>query len=187
MKVIARVGDRTLTLEVAPADQGLMVRIEGREEGALVLGRGPFRTITLDGRAAETCAWMRGGSGGAGSGRAAGPASGGMAEEWDVALDGRLYEVRLADPLRAADAPVAALTGPLEVRAVMPGKVVAILAAEGTAVEAGQGLLVIEAMKMENEIGAPRSGRVAAIRAKPGEAVEAGAVLVVLDPPEAAS
>jgi acetyl/propionyl-CoA carboxylase alpha subunit len=182
MKVIARVGERTLSLEVAPADGGLEVRIDGREESALVLGSGPFRTITLDGRAAETCAWRRGGPAGAAAAGAAG-----LTDAWDVALDGRLYEVRLADPLRASDAPPAAATGPLEVRAVMPGKVVAILAVEGTAVAAGQGLLVVEAMKMENEIAAPRAGRVAAVCVRPGEAVDAGAPLVVLDPPESAS
>jgi biotin carboxyl carrier protein len=183
MKVIARVGDRTLTLEVAPADEGLEVRIEGRESSARVLGRGPFRTVTLDGRAAETCAWRRAGAAGA-TGAAAEAA---MTGAWDVALDGRLYEVCLADPLRACDGPAVAATGPIEVRAVMPGKVVAILAPEGTLVEAGQGLLVVEAMKMENEIAAPRAGRVAALKVRPGEAVEQGAVLVVLEPPEAAS
>jgi len=182
MKVIARVGERTLTLEVAPADGGLEVRIDGREESALVLGRGPFRTITLDGLAAETCAWRQAVPAGAAAAGAAG-----VTEAWDVALDGRLYEVRLADPLRAGDAPAAAATGPIEVRAVMPGKVVAILAAEGTVVEAGQGLLVVEAMKMENEIAAPRAGRVATVRVRPGEAVDAGAPLVVLDPPGSAS
>ena len=63
----------------------------------------------------------------------------------------------------------------------MPGKVVALLAAEGDAVEAGQGLLVVEAMKMENEITAPRAGRVTAIKVKQGEPVESGAPLLILE------
>jgi len=68
-----------------------------------------------------------------------------------------------------------------ELRAVMPGKVVAVLVEVGTAVEVGQGVLVIEAMKMENEIAAPRSGTVQEIKVQPGQAVEAGELLAVID------
>jgi biotin carboxyl carrier protein len=73
------------------------------------------------------------------------------------------------------------VAGSPDVRAAMPGKVVAVLVEVGATVERGQGLLVIEAMKMENEIAAPRAGRVASIRVKPGQAVEAGEVLAVIE------
>jgi biotin carboxyl carrier protein len=63
----------------------------------------------------------------------------------------------------------------------MPGKVVRVLVREGDEVEEGQGLVVVEAMKMENEIPAPRAGRVSAVKARPGLAVEAGATLVVVE------
>ncbi len=63
----------------------------------------------------------------------------------------------------------------------MPGKVVAVLVEAGARVERGQGLLVIEAMKMENEIAAPRAGTVADVRVKPGQAVEAGELLARID------
>jgi biotin carboxyl carrier protein len=59
----------------------------------------------------------------------------------------------------------------------MPGKVVRVLVSEGDAVEAGQGLLVVEAMKMQNEIRSPKSGKVEKLLAKEGLAVNAGDVL----------
>ena len=59
----------------------------------------------------------------------------------------------------------------------MPGKVVRILAPPGTAVEAGQGLLVIEAMKMQNEMKSPKKGTIKKLTVKEGAPVEAGQVL----------
>ena len=62
----------------------------------------------------------------------------------------------------------------------MPGRVVRVLSAVGNDVAAGQGLAVIEAMKMENEIRAPRAGRVQEVAVREGQAVEAGALLLVV-------
>ena len=103
-------------------------------------------------------------------------------DEYAVETGGRIHRLRLLDEraLRRR-AGHGGLTGSPEVRAAMPGKVVAVLAEEGATVERGQGLLVIEAMKMENEIAAPRAGKVASIRVKPGQAVEAGEVLAVIE------
>ena len=174
MKVIARIGEREIVLDVSRTEVGHAVAIAGRDGMALAHGTGPFRTILLDGRAAEASAW-----------RTSRPGLAGLPQTWDVSVGGRIYAVRLADPLHpggGADA-AAAGGGPAEIRAVMPGKVVAVLAPEGREVQAGQGLVVVEAMKMENEITAPRAGRVASVRVQPGEAVEAGAILVVLGPP----
>jgi biotin carboxyl carrier protein len=56
-----------------------------------------------------------------------------------------------------------------------------VLVEEGTRIEAGQGVVVVEAMKMENEIAATRSGRIAAIRVKPGQSVESGAELALIE------
>ena len=74
----------------------------------------------------------------------------------------------------------AAHAGPLEVRAIIPGRVVAVSVAEGDTVEAGQQLLVIDAMKMQNELRSPRAGVVERIAAGVGQAVELGALLLVL-------
>jgi biotin carboxyl carrier protein len=62
----------------------------------------------------------------------------------------------------------------------MPGKIVSVLAAQGQKVEAGQGLLVIEAMKMQNEIRSPKSGTVERLLAKEGQTVGAGEILAVI-------
>jgi biotin carboxyl carrier protein len=67
--------------------------------------------------------------------------------------------------------------GRQEILAPMPGKVIRVLAAVGDAVEAGQGLLVVEAMKMQNEIRSPKSGRVERLLVKEGQNVNAGEVL----------
>jgi biotin carboxyl carrier protein len=70
--------------------------------------------------------------------------------------------------------------GAQEVLAPMPGKVIRILSTEGSSIAPGQGLLVIEAMKMQNEIRAPRAGHVEKIYVREGEGVEAGSPLLRL-------
>ena len=71
--------------------------------------------------------------------------------------------------------------GPARIVAPMPGKVVRILAAVGQQVEAGQGVIVVEAMKMENELRAPRDGVVKEVPVPEGHSVEAGALLAVVE------
>jgi biotin carboxyl carrier protein len=62
----------------------------------------------------------------------------------------------------------------------MPGRVVRVLVVPGDEVQAGQGLVVVEAMKMENELKAPRSGRVLELPVRDGDTVEAGALLALV-------
>lgn len=83
--------------------------------------------------------------------------------------------VELADASRGGREELRKRSGPESIDSVMPGKVVRVLVEPGTEVQAGQGLVVIEAMKMENEIGAPRAGRVKSVDVKPGQNVETGA------------
>jgi len=71
--------------------------------------------------------------------------------------------------------------GTVELRAPMPGKVVKVLASEGAEVQANQGILVMEAMKMQNEIKSPKQGVVKRIGVKEGAAVNAGDVLAVVE------
>lgn len=71
--------------------------------------------------------------------------------------------------------------GRQQITAPMPGKVVRMLAKAGDSVEAGQGLLVVEAMKMQNEIRSPKSGKVEKIFVREGQAVNAGEILVWVD------
>ena len=76
--------------------------------------------------------------------------------------------------------------GRTEVRTPMPGKVVRLVREEGDQVAAGDGVLVFEAMKMQNEIRAPESGVIANMRAAPGAPMEGGELLFVVEPVESA-
>jgi biotin carboxyl carrier protein len=71
--------------------------------------------------------------------------------------------------------------GPRQVTAPMPGKIVKVLVKTGDTVAARQGVVVVEAMKMENELRAPRAGIVAQVNVTEGASVEAGAILIVID------
>ncbi|HEY4049387.1 MAG TPA: biotin/lipoyl-containing protein [Acidobacteriaceae bacterium] len=104
-------------------------------------------------------------------------------EEPAIYIDGRRYSFQVEDPrsLKARLIHAAGGSGPRPVKAPMPGRVVRILAEEGAEVEARQGILVIEAMKMQNELKAPRAGRVAKLRAVVGATVNAGEVLAVIE------
>ena len=116
--------------------------------------------------------------------------SGGRSYEVSVEPRGDAYHVRhgaaeqvvaLTDPSRRARELGAGAEGPANVVTLMPGKVVRVLVRDGDQVEAGQGVLVVEAMKMENELKAPRTGRVRALSVESGQSVEAGAVLAVIE------
>jgi biotin carboxyl carrier protein len=89
--------------------------------------------------------------------------------------------VELADASRGGREELHKRSGPESIDSVMPGKVVRVLVSVGDEVTAGQGLVVVEAMKMENEIAAPRAGRVKSIDVAPGQNVETGALLIVLE------
>jgi biotin carboxyl carrier protein len=71
--------------------------------------------------------------------------------------------------------------GRQQILAPMPGKVIRILVKVGDAVEAGQGLIVVEAMKMQNEVRSPKKGKVERLQAKEGQAVNAGDILAWVD------
>lgn len=99
-----------------------------------------------------------------------------------LAVGGRRFTVDVEDPRRSRSRAAAAFgEGRRKVTAPMPGKVVRVLVAEGEKVEAGQGIAVVEAMKMQNEMKAPKAGRVAALTAREGAAVTAGEVLAIVE------
>jgi biotin carboxyl carrier protein len=97
-------------------------------------------------------------------------------------INGRVVSAEVFDPrsLRARGKSSDA-RGPQNIAAAMPGKVIRVLVSAGDVVEAGQGLVVVEAMKMQNEMKSPKAGRVVAIKTEPHAAVAAGDVLVVVE------
>ncbi len=105
----------------------------------------------------------------------------------EVVIDGWRFELEVEDAARAdlraratSARDAAAHDGPVEVRAIIPGRVVSVAVNPGDAVTAGDRLLAVEAMKMENEVRAPRDGIVDRVAVGPGETVELGDVLVVI-------
>ena len=104
-------------------------------------------------------------------------------DRYRVDVDGRTVELTLVDALRHGGVSLEAdaVEGPQEIRAMMPGKIVTVLVATGDSVEKDQGILVVEAMKMENEVKAAGGGVVKEILVQPGQAVEAGEILARLE------
>jgi pyruvate carboxylase subunit B len=105
--------------------------------------------------------------------------------EYTVRLNGYRYAVDALDErartIRRLSAASATAAGPARLVAPMPGLIVRVNVRRGDEVRAGQGLVVMEAMKMENELRAPADGRVKDVRVAPGTAVEKGAVLIDME------
>ena len=165
MKYIVDVNGERITVEL----DGTHAMVDGeRIEVALTPVEGtPVRLVRL-GEQVHRVVARRGASRGA----------------WTLDVDGARVEAEALDErlraIRDLTAATAAASGPAPLIAPMPGLVVRINVAVGDTVGAGQGLVVIEAMKMENELRATAAGVVTAILATPGQAVDKGAVLVEL-------
>jgi acetyl/propionyl-CoA carboxylase alpha subunit len=99
-----------------------------------------------------------------------------------VGLGGRTVTVAVDGRRRRSGADRAAMAdGEHSIVAPMPGRVVRVLVAQGDDVAAREGVIVVEAMKMENELRSPKAGRVKSVAVTPGTLVEAGRVLVVIE------
>jgi biotin carboxyl carrier protein len=164
LKYAATVGGRVLAVEVRADGAGYAVTLDGRSVEVSVRDTSPgFASLVVDGRAHEAGVVAR---------------EGGYA----VLLQGRLLDVGLCEAGTAGAAARATKAGGLaRVTAPMPGRLVKVLVERGQEVAEGQGLVVMEAMKMENELRAPRAGRVKELPALDRQAVESGALLVVLE------
>ena len=111
-------------------------------------------------------------------------------KNYTITVNGTVYDVTVeegtgsAAPAAASApkaAPKAAGAGAVKVNAPMPGKILSVKASVGQAVKKGDVILILEAMKMENEVVAPEDGTVASIDVAAGDSVEAGAVLATLN------
>ncbi len=109
----------------------------------------------------------------------------GEGSDWVVTLHGRRIPVTVRSwrerVLAEAERAAAAHGGPIEIRAMLPGLVVAVSVRVGAQVSAGEPLLTIEAMKMQNEVHAPRDGTVATLSVGAGDTVATGALLIALE------
>jgi len=108
------------------------------------------------------------------------------AHGFDVLVGGRIFHLESVDErtrlLAGSAMPVT--SGPQTVLAEMPGKIAKVSVEVGVEVSEGQGIVVVEAMKMENEIPSPIAGIVVEIAVSPGDTVEAGTTLFVVEPLE---
>lgn len=164
MKLEMRIGDRARHIEIERHAGLFQFRIDGRAVAAdVVQVQLEVYSILIDGEAFEA----RIECGGAGL---------------RVQIDGREFPIAIADPRqwRRDRNQIAAAEGHQQVVSSMPGKVVRVMVRAGEAVEAGQGLLVVEAMKMQNEIKSPKVGKIERIAVQEGQTINAGEVLAVI-------
>ncbi len=103
--------------------------------------------------------------------------------ETHVIIGSERFAAEVRDPrsLRSRRAAAGAIAGPAKIVAPMPGKIVRVIASEGDEVEVGDGLLVVEAMKMQNEIKATKKGKITTLAVKEGFAVSAGELLAIVE------
>lgn len=100
-----------------------------------------------------------------------------------VVLSGQNHDVKIIDPkrLRSTQSAGAHQAGAAEIISPMPGKIVRMLVKTGEQVAAGAGIVVVEAMKMQNEMKAPKAGVVVSVRTEEGATVNAGDVLAIIE------
>ena len=98
-----------------------------------------------------------------------------------VSLRGQVYDARIVDRKHRRTAAEHQLEGQVRLMAPMPGKVVRLLLRQGDKVGAGQGVVVVEAMKMQNEVRSPKAGRVIELRVSQGDTVNANQLLAVVE------
>ncbi len=163
MKLLGYVGEDERRIEVRPVPQGYVVSIDGE---ARVVDTAPLEhsaySLVVDAKSYDVTVHDLG------------------RDTYVVRHGGFARRIRLVNPLTITASAHAASAGPMTVRAIMAGRVVKLLVGEGDEVREGQPLIVLEAMKMENDIPSPKSGRVTAIHVAAGRTVENDEPLLVV-------
>ena len=158
------IADRTYLVELGP--DGVRIDGEPAEVELMRLGGTTVHGLTVDGASHRVIAR---------------PAGAGL---WELTLDGSPLRAEVIDErtraIREMTGETGASAGPHQLTAPMPGLVVKVEVAAGDRVEPGQGLIIVEAMKMENELLAESAGRVEKVLVEAGQTVEKGDLLVEL-------
>lgn len=166
MELIARYEGREAEVHLEEKDDAYSIRVDGKTyEVDFAKISGDALSLRVDGRQYVVAVHPDG------------------SDRYKISQSSGISEVELLDPLTylARQAHGGAGAGAQQVTAYMPGRVTKLLATEGDEVESGQGIVVLEAMKMENEIQAERDGKVKKIYVQEGQAVEGGDVLFELE------
>ncbi len=164
MKYIATTEDQTFTIEIRPNNQVVVNDESFAADFQSVAGQ-PIYSLLLDGQSYEALIY---------SGES----------PIQVLLRGQLFDVIVEDErqarLRQSTGGVQAQSGEYHLKAPMPGLIVSIPVTEGQDVKKGGNLIILESMKMQNELKAPRAGRISRLRVKPGDSVDQNQVLLTL-------
>jgi biotin carboxyl carrier protein len=152
-------------LEIEKAEDGWLCRLDGREiKVDAVITRRDVLSILVEGKSYEIKREQ-------------------TATDLHMWVGSTRYGVEVRDPrsLRSRRDGAGDEKGPKKILAPMPGRIVRLLVSEGAEVEAGQGIVVVEAMKMQNEIKSPKKGIVQKLMATAGATVNAGDVLAIVE------
>ncbi len=156
MKYITSIENQEFSIEILDERRILLDGKEMSVDFEAVSG-GPVYSLIVDGKSYEAYIYP-------------------VEDEWEILIEGRLYPVRVEDErekrLRAASGGGIQESGEFLLKAPMPGLVVSVPVEEGQEVKKGDILLILESMKMQNELKSPRDGVVGRVRVKAGESVE---------------
>jgi biotin carboxyl carrier protein len=168
MKYITTLNDKTYTIEINEERRVIIDGVEYEVDFASIgQGEASIHTLLVNGQSYEAFVNEN------------------ENNEWQVLLRGTLYTVTVEDErekrLRAAGGAVSGqASGEFHLKAPMPGLVVAVPVAEGQAVKKGDNLIILESMKMQNELKSPREGTVTRVKVKAGDSVEQNQVMVTV-------
>ncbi len=156
MKYVTTIDEKEYTVEVLD-DRHVSINGQVMEVDFESVSGQPVYSMLIDGRSYE--AYVTEGE-----------------QEWQVLLLGRQYPATVADErerrLKSQAGGAGGQSGEFQLKAPMPGLIVAVPVNEGQSIEKGQVLVILESMKMQNELKAPRAGKVERIKVKAGESVE---------------
>ena len=165
MKYEVEIGNRTLQIELEQAAGRVKAVVDGTVyEAMLMMPEQNVYTLLIGDRVYELIVERNNPEG-----------------EFTVRFAGETLQARVIDRKHQRRGTKASLTGVQSIFAPMPGRVIKVLKSPGDSINAGESLLIVEAMKMQNEIGAPKTGTVVEIKVQPGQTVTAGEVLAVVE------